>query len=515
MFLKVKRLQAFENLILETDLIQIGGEAENLLNKANQSDKTGGDEANSKGSATNDDIDRLLDMLFNLGEDDLTEKMGDPAFRKIFADPRMKTLFDNYFNYLNERIAAYRKELAEALEKPEINEAEIDKITDRLTKLVCRVRVVEIIYEKLASDNVADFSEEINKKVKDINQSLFETFSLRISKPAEKTQRAYAKFQGAQSEDDKAQAAAEVFSTLQSAEILAREIPEAEAGIKDAAQTYTQRMSSELGSARLEDIKAGVYVNKNVASMIRRIFEFQYTNWTTEQDILTEANKLRTSINGFPDVSQEAKEYLTRLVDQIQVQLIERAKNKAFDTPKFKGIHYDFNKKLPLYERTALPVNGKQIADDSKIMKFRKAAIALLSIFNSQTELTKAGEAFQKTGKWLHDIYAKTLNTSAKFIGKAIKGREGEMKADAFTRLFIPDTSVVDQPKSKQVAEDAVAPGVAAQTPGSISGMGPIVPPTETSLGSGDNFGMPSRSKKKKGSVLNFANFLKEKNNNR
>jgi PKD repeat protein len=156
--------------------------------------------------------------------------------------------------------------------------------------------------------------------------------------------------------------------------------------------------------------------------------------------------------------------------------------------------------------------NGDGQNDIMKIMKFRKAAIAIIGqVFTSQTELTKAGEAFSKTGKWIHDIYAKTLNRSAKFIGKAVKGREGEMKADAFTRMFIPNTSVVDEPKSKQVAEDAVSPGVSAQVPGSIGSMGPIVPPTATSIGSGDNFG-PKIKNRKKSAVLGFAEFLKEQN---
>jgi hypothetical protein len=508
MFLKVKRLQAFENLMLETDLIQIGGEAENILNNTG----TGDSDSGKSSGATSEEINRLLDMLFNFGEDDLSEKLGDPSFQKIFADPRMKSVFDEYFEYLKERISVYRKELADALEKPEINEVEIERITENLTKLVCRVRVIELIYEKLASDKAADFSDDIAQKVKDINSELYETFALRISKPAERTQQAYSRFQGAQTEEAKQEAAVEVFSNLQTAEALAKDLPEAEEGIADATQSYTERMSSELGADQIADIKAGIFVNKNVAAIIRRIFEFQYTNWTTEQDILTEANKLRTSINGFPDVSQEAKDYLTKLVDQIQVQLIDRAKSKVFDTPKYKGIHYDFNKKLPLYERTQLPVTGKQIADDSKIMKFRKAAIAIIGqVFTSQTELTKAGEAFSKTGKWIHDIYAKTLNRSAKFIGKAVKGREGEMKADAFTRMFIPNTSVVDEPKSKQVAEDAVSPGVSAQVPGSIGSMGPIVPPTATSIGSGDNFG-PKIKNRKKSAVLGFAEFLKEQN---
>ena len=335
--------------------------------------------------------------------------------------------------------------------------------------------------------------------------------------PAEKTKESYAKFQGAQNQEEKEEAAKEVFSNLEAAELLAEEMPdEVSAGIEDATATYTSQISSELGNDVTADIKAGVYVNKNVASLIRRIFEFQNTNWTNENDILMEANKLRTSVNGFPDVSTEAKEYLLRLIDQIQVTLIEKAKNKQFDTKRYKGIHYDFNKKLPIYERTPLPVNGKQIADETKLMKFRKAAQSLMDLIAGEggSPITAAGLAFKRTGKWAHAIYAKALNGAAKIIGKAVNGREGEMKADAFSRLFIIDTSVVDEPKDKQVTEDGVAPGVSPQVPGSIGGMGAITPPTETSFGSGDNFGIQKKGKKKKyGVVLGFADFIKEQNN--
>lgn len=505
---KVKRLQAIESLILETDLISIGSEAEDLLNNAGDSGKSG-DSSKDSGKSNTDRLNELLDMLFNLGEDDLTEKIGNPAFRKIFSDPRMKVLLDEYFEYLNKRIVEYRSQLSAALEKPEINEAVIKSITDRLTAFVCRVRVIEIIYQEMESKKEAEFSKEINKKVKEINDALSETFSLILVKPAEKTKEAFSKFQGAQTEEAKEEAAEEVFSTLQTAAVLAQEVPEAKARIEEATEVYSERMASEIGKEKIEDIKAGIFINKNVAAIIRRIFEFQYTNWTTERDIITEANKLKTSINGFPDVSQEAKDYLYKLVNQIQVQLIERARSKKFDTRKYKGIHYTFNKKLPLYERTPLPVTGKQIADDTKIMKFRKAAISLISLLagTGNTELTDAGRAFQQTGAWAHQLYAKTLNTSAKFIGKTIGGREGEMKADAFTRLFIPGTGVLDEPKGRRVSEDVVAPGVSPQVPGSISGMGPITPPTADSIGSGDNFG-PALKKKKKSAVLGFSDFL-------
>ena len=152
-------------------------------------------------------------------------------------------------------------------------------------------------------------------------------------------------------------------------------------------------------------------------------------------------------------------------------------------------------------------------------MKFRKASQDLMGLIfgDGGHPDTEARRAFAATGKHLHAIYAKSLNGLGKVIGKAIGGREGEMKADAYTRMFILDTSVVDQPKTKQVSEDGgvSAPGVAIQTPGSIGSMGPITPPTPTSLGSGDNFGPKINKKKtkKSSSILGFADFIKEQNN--
>jgi hypothetical protein len=511
----VKRLQVLESLILETELIQIGSDTEDLINKAKNSKSSG---SGSSGD-DNEDMNRILDWLFNLGEDDLRKKLEDPTLFKTFSNPGMKAVLDKYFIYLNERISVFRKELLTALDKEELNELEINRITDKITRFVCRVRVVEVIYETLGAKSAAsEFADDIRKKVDDINKDLSEIYALRITKPAEKTKQAYSKFQGAQTPEEKEEAAKEVFANLETAEILADGMPEeVTSGIDDAINTYTGQISSEIGKEKTDDIKNGIFVNKDVASLVRKIFEFQHTAWSNENDILTEANKLRTSVNGFPEVSQDAKEYLVRLIDQVQKALIERVKNKEFDTKKYKGIHYDFNKKLPLYERTSLPVTGKQIADDSKLMKFRKASQDLMNLLFKGSDETVAGKAFKDTGKWLHTIYAKTLNGAAKLIGKAVGGREGEMKADAVSRMFILDTTVVDEPKPKQVSEDGVAPGVSPQVPGSIGSMGPIVAPTADSVGSGDKFismdDITTKKKKKKSAILGFADFIKEQNN--
>jgi len=437
MILKVKRLQAIQDLILETDLIQAGTELDKAMDSAD--DKGQGNDSGDP----NDILDRLLDAFFSMNEDELDAKLGDPAFEKYFGNPKMKAVLDSYFNYLNQRISQYRQDLEKEFSKPEANEVEIERITQRLMRLVARLHVLEKIFERLSKDGASDFSDEIYEKVKKTQEDIAGVFALKIQKPAETAKAAYEKFTSAETPEEKEEAAAEVFSAINTAEEVTTDISkELTDGIKAAEEEYSKKIDAQLGTGASAKIKQGTFVNKNTAAIIRRIFEFQYTNWTNEADIINEAGKLRTSINTAPDISEDAKEYLMNLVDNIQKSLIEQAKNKDFDTKKFKGIHFDFNKKLPLYEKTALPVTGKQIADDSKVMKFRKAAQSFMEfIFGKGSgPETEAGRAFERTGKHLHNIYAKTLNNVGKAIGKAAKGREGEMKADAFTRLFILDT---------------------------------------------------------------------------
>ena len=519
MFLNVKRLSIFEKLLLETDLIQIGSGINDLVTKIKDSTNNK-DQGSDKKIDITAQINQLLDYLFSLGEEGLNDKLSEPEFMKVFGDPAVQKALDLYFGYLETELKTFREELTAALNEPEINSQKVEKISQKMMTFAARIHVVERIYAKQSEAGQSEFSNEISEKVKKIQEELLNIYSLKVMVPAKKTQESYSKYQAAQTDEEKTEAATEILSNIEAADQMSEDMPaEVISGIETANTEYKNKIEKDLGKETLANILSGVHVNKNVASLIRRIFQFQYTMWTNEDDINREANSLKVSINGFPDVSEDAKEYLRRLVENIQAELLKKAKNKDFDTKQYKGIHYDFNKKLPLYERTALPVTGKQIADDSKLMKFRKASQDLMGLIfgDGGHPDTEARKAFAATGKHLHAIYAKSLNGLGKVIGKAIGGREGEMKADAYTRMFILDTSVVDQPKTKQVSEDGgvSAPGVAIQTPGSIGSMGQITPPTPTSLGSGDNFGPKINKKKtkKSSSILGFADFIKEQNN--
>ena len=79
--------------------------------------------------------------------------------------------------------------------------------------------------------------------------------------------------------------------------------------------------------------------------------------------------------------------------------------------------------------------------------------------------------------------------------------------------LIAEAVSIKNLSKFEDAAPAGVSPGVSAQVPGTIGGMGPIVPPTPTSIGSGDNFNPPKRAKNKKDKrILEFADFVKDLN---
>jgi hypothetical protein len=518
MYIKVKRLELFEGLVQEADIIKYDAEFNDLINKIIEEARrrAGGQEKSL-------DLNAFLDMiLFRMGyefsEEAFLNKLNDPAFRMILSDPSMEKVIEDYLSYTLAKFTELRQRIAEALKKPEINETEVNALEADIRDYAVRLSILERLYSDISAKakGIKDFSKRVVSKIKELNSNLSEIFAMPFEESSKRTKDAYQDFESSPQEEKK-EKAKEVFNALNSAKKMTDGYPEDfEKGIERAETDYTKKVSDVIGEDATNLIKRGIYVNKNIASLIRSIFEFQYTSWTNEPDITREAHALRTRVNGYPDVSEEAVAYLLNLINEIEKVLIERLKKKDFDTAKFKGIHYDFNKRLPLYEKTMLPVTGKQIADDTKIMKFRKASQYLMELFFGKGEKPNTPQArgFEATGKWLNNIYSQTINYAAMKIGKAYKGREGEMKGDALSRLFMFDTSLVDRPKKPLVTEDGVAPGVSVQVPGSIGSMGPITPPTQTSLGSGDNFGPSIKAKKKHKAVMDFLSFVKEKKTN-
>ena len=513
MFLQVKRLQEIQDLLLENDLIRIGNDIASMISSTDQ------EEDQSQAGPTEDtnlQMDKLLDWLISLGEAVLSARLGDPIFRKTFGDPQITAILNKYFRYILDNIDKVLKAaLLELVERYPSKEV-IGGLKQKLLIIATRVQVLELIYTALSKLDNPKFALSVLKSIEQIKLVMTQAYEKLVVQTAESTQKAQTNYENAQEgTDEKESFALSLVKYADAAKIITSEVyDESETG--GLEEKITAKMNrDEVKRARLQ-----LEEETSVIDIIKSLFNLRYQTYQTEELVRKAVGKIRVRINDLEFAKPEVKDYLNRNVDLIETELLERIKNKSFDTSKFKGIHYDFNKKLPLYTKTPLPVTGKQIADEHILTKFKKIAAQFGNFVLGEAEpMTDIGRGYYETGKMIGTAYAKTVNWTAKKIGKAIKGREGEIKADALTRLFVPTAYLDDEDSKKKetnrgVLEDAVTPGVTPQVPGSIGGAGPIEPPTQNSIGSGDKFNSSIiNKKKKKGGILDFKTFLKENNN--
>lgn len=509
--MKVRKLQSIEDLIFESDMIKKGDDIRMAQSGTTMRPEEGLQQ-----------MDNLLDYFINMDDSTFAEKLEAlTTFTRTFGQKATaEYILTYYFSYVRSSIRTLTQRIAEELSAEVPDDEKITSYSRQVVAFAARIEKLFVIYEKFkAVGHLPNETDKVLAEILKIKSEFANAYVSPIKVNAERAKSAYSEFEKAETGDEKAKAAKKIFVALDSAISATDGYPkEVQDGLNQVNDYYVKKVEEEVGKEIADQIRNDVYADKDSVAMLRDIFAYQHGSWSNKKQIADEAHKLRTRINGMKLASQEAKVWLTALTDSVEKDLISRLESKQFDTSKFKGIHYDFEKKLPLFEKTPLPVTGKQIADETKIMKFRKAIQSAISlIFGPGTNQTKEEIAWYQTGKFIHDIYAKTLNKSAKLMGKAIGGREGEMKADAVSRLFIPQTKVVDEPKSKQVSEMAVAPGggTSPQVPAAIGGMGPIKAPTQTTIGSGDQFQSVKKTKKKKKNkkrnlfVLEFNEFIK------
>ena len=522
MFIKVKRLQEIQDLLLENDLIQIGNEVSSIIGRESEKEQ-GSTESDSEekpgsdqpGEDPNVKMDKLLDWLLSLDEANLTSKLRDPIFRKTFGQRSMKKILESYFKYLLAKIKECQRSLLNELLDNNPSTDQIESLKNQLLQNAARLEMLGRIYEALASLPDGKFAQSVVKTIQKIKAQIAKDYEQVINQAAESTKKASENYENSQAgSEQKDELGLKLVKLSETADILTD-------GVYDPAEKngLKEKITAKMSRDELRTAKLKLEEETTVVDIIKSLFNLRYQTFQTESAVKLAVDKIRVRINDLMYSTPDVKNYLYKNVSLIETELLERVKNKSFNTGKFKGIHYDFNKKLPLYVKTPLPVTGKQIADETRIMKFRKISQQFMSFLFPGGQPTEAGAGFQATGKLIGDAFAHTLNWTAKKIGKAIKGREGEMKADALTRLFILDTSVLDTKKENRrgLYEEAAPPGVSPQVPGSISGAGPISAPTETKFGSGDNFGpkINGKKKSKKKGVLDFKSFLEENKNHK
>lgn len=213
------------------------------------------------------------------------------------------------------------------------------------------------------------------------------------------------------------------------------------------------------------------------------------------------------------------RQYMIEAVDAYLEARARLGKYKTdLDLKRYKGVSYSPSIDLPLFERIKIPVTSKQMLDASRINYLLKIGNYLGSIL---ADVEYLGAEQQNLAKQIARIRQATLPIIGRTISRTAKklgGKEAQLSAEKWTRfLFTSKESGLDNPQSKikgatkvgsgQVKEDAVAPGVSFQTPASVSGMGNPIAPTQTSLGSGDNF--QPKKKKSNRNIVDFNTFYK------
>jgi len=530
MFLKINRIQHFEDLLLETTLIKIG----DALSKAGL--KTGD---NGESTDNWNQVDYLIDQLLERGIVDIAQDLKKPILEKELGTEFSKAKIKRYLAYCKKRREDIDSEISTIMSKDPIDEYRLEELIVAKARIAARIQVLEKIYsafQTIDNEEIHKIANEVMEDITNLKTEFANTYMDFLTVLSEKIKPEIAHIEDADTQEDaKIHSAKKVIDTFEIADQVIEIYPsEVQAGEKQAKAKAEQTIKDKIGEEKFNQVKEEALRNKQEAVILRRIMDMRYRLFTTEEEIYAEADQIKKQINGlrgaegprykFQSISSpEVIQYLTDELARTVNELINRAKDKSLNLDKAKGIHYKFNTKLKLHELTDLPVTGQQIADASLIMKFRKRLASILRAFPAaQPNMTSAGRAWSEFGEKTHGAYAKTLNTAAKFIGRLFGGREGEMKADAISRMFIPGPSVINkkQPVISPITEDGegggTAPGVSIQVPGSISGAGPIRVPTENQFGSGD-FNTQKKKKKKKRSVyedsmtiMNFSQFLNE-----
>ena len=549
MFLKVKRLKQIDDVLFEANIIKFGDQFNDLSdeysgNGSNKTDTTGQENE----TAVWNKFDVLIDSLLAQGIVDLDRELQRPIYEKELGSARGKEITQAYLNYCKVRIERLKTEMSAELTNPDPDKDKIQSISRTIIEVAARIEALDKIYlafKALQQSELTSVADEINAKITELKQSLTGAYMEPINTTADSIKKEMLQITDGEAPlESKLESSKNVlcqFGALNKA--IENYPPEVKEGAKEAKAKIDHTIKQAIGEENFANIEEEILTNDHEANVLKRILDMRHRNFTSEDEIYKEADGIKISINGLKNPKGKARSkpeviaFLEKQLAEVTGELLQKAKDKSLSLNRDRGIHYDFNVMLKLHQVVDLPVTGKQIADASWVMKFRKrlASILDLLVFGGDIPVTAAYQAFSNFGQAVHKAYAVSLNTTAKLIGKAINGREGEMKADAISRMFIPNPDVVDNkptsnvPIPTKLTEDAgpgVAPGVSMQTPASISGMGPISAPTRTSFGSGDKFSSghaKHRRKKKKRmglyenqvKVMSFSAFINESTESR
>ena len=531
--LKFKHIHILEQLLLESDLIIIGNEISDII-------------AFAKGnSQKEEDIMKKVDeFLSRLIENDILNKAKtDPnvlqQLSQSFLNKEWVDILNKYIDFVSQVL----KFETDALDTMIKNGDDVELQLERIRAYKGRLAIIWEAYHTIEESN---WTEEVNSLLDKIKIS----FTDQKKNEAEVSKNLIT---GAKEKMDSTTAESEDFKktvddTVKVAYIISdfsnkdedKKKPEPDVidveweEVKDEMDKDVEdfRQSTDDFNKRTGG-KAETITKRDV--IIRNAIE-ELRNWTDLNTLESQFVKVRIMImtdeRGEIDPFTKRRRAVAQLDDSAKRQYIVEAveayleararlgKYKTdLDLKRYKGVAYSPEISLPLFERTKIAITSKQMLDSSRINYLLKIGTYLGSILAKTEwlgdEQKNLAELIGNFRKATLPIIGRTISRTAKKTG----GKEAQLKAEKWTRfLFTSAESGLDAPQSKikgatkvgsgQVKEDAVAPGVAFQTPASIGGSGNPIAPTPTSLGSGDNF-QPAKSKKSNKNIVDFKTFYK------
>lgn len=531
--LKFKHIHILEKLLLESELIIIGNEISDIITASKES-----------GQKDEDIMKKVDEFLSRLIENDILNKAKtDPQVLQTLIQAFLNTewikILDKYIDFVSQVLKYETQILDEMLENGEDIQLQLERIRAYKGRL-------GIVWEAYHTIEESNWTAEVNSLLDKIKISFTDQKKTETGVTKVLVKRAKEKMDNtdAESEDFKKT----VDDSVKIAFIVSdfsnkdsdKKKPE-----PDIIDVEWEEVNTEL-ETEVEDFrkstddfnkktggKAQTITKRDV--IIRSAIE-ELRNWADLNTLESQFVKVRIMImtderGEIDPVTKQRiilvkldtsakKQYMSEAIDAYLEAKARLGKYKTdLDLKRYKGVSYSPSINLPLFERTRIAVTSKQMLDSSRINYLLKIGNYLGTLladtgFAGSAEVKNIADHIARFRKATLPIVGRTISRTAKKLG----GKEAQLSAEKWTRfLFTSKESGLDDPQSKikgatkvgsgQVKEDAVAPGVAFQTPASIGGAGNPIAPTQTSVGSGDNF--QPKKKKSNRNIVDFNTFYK------
>ena len=550
---KFKHIKILEQLLLESELIVVGNEISDIINM-------------SKGKGKEEDLYAKIDaLLAQMIENDVLNKAkADPGILEelsnAFLNSEWTSILKRYINFISQIVESETRSLQELIENDaseddiEVQKARLRAYKGRLgvvyqaynsieeAKWTAEVRELMQEIEKIKGDQAKTETEVLTKLVDFTSSRMGNTDDVKAatSTAIQVVQIAY-EWTSDQGEEPEINISGEP-NQKQTTEPDIEYIPYEE--IKSDDDKAAEKLKEENEALKKKLVEISQDFNKRTGGqaqslgkrdvIIRTAIE-ELRTWQEINTLESQFSKVRTTI-----MTDEIDEIDPATGNRIAVVKLDAAAKRAYiqlatdayleakarlggfkvdlDVNRYQGVSYTPEINLPLYSKTLIPITSKQMADASRIQYLFKALNWLGSMLPTidypGKEQKAMGEQALRMRAAILPVIGRTVSKAARKLG----GKEAQLKAEKWTRiLFTSKDSGLDQPKSQikntmpgspgtKVREsEGAPPGVALQVPGSIGGQGNPVAPTQSSIGSGDNFQPKTKGK----NIKSFDHFLK------